>query len=104
MAGIAAKSILIICCQLLGMNQFSHCHKKTQMKSRRPNSDARNGVALRHCEGAGSELNLPKDSWIHWTFLNQMDEIFKVWIKKKPIPQKTSHTQRQTVNFTHAKT
>lgn len=80
MTGIAAKSVLIICCQLHGMNLFSHCHKKTQMKPRRPNSDAKNGVTVRHCEGAVSELNLLKGSWIQWMSLNQMDEIFKVWI------------------------
>lgn len=65
MAGIAAKSVLIICCQLHGLKQFSHCHKKTQMKPKRPNSDAKNGVTVRHCDGAGSELNLCKGSWIH---------------------------------------
>lgn len=101
MAGIAAKSVLMICCQLHGMNQFSYCHK-TQRKLRSPNSDVKNGVTVRYCESPGSELNLPKGSWIHWTSLNQMDEIFKVWIKKtqktknnsphKPAPNNLFHT------------
>lgn len=97
MAGIAAKSVLMICCQLHGMNPFSHCHKKTQRKFRRPNSDVKNGVTVRYCEGPGSELNLPKGSSIHWTSLNQMDEIFKVWITEKkqhppPAPNNLFHT------------
>lgn len=62
------------------------------MKPRRPDSDAKNGVTVRHCEGAGSELNLPKGSWIHWMSLNQMDEIFKVGIKnRKKANQKLPH-------------
>lgn len=76
MAGTAAKSVLIICCQHHVTNRFSHHHKETQMKPRWPNSDARNGVTAQHCEDAGSEPNLPKGSLIHWTALNLMDGIF----------------------------
>lgn len=83
MAGTAAKSVMIICCQLHGMNPFSHCHKKSEMKPRRPNADAKNGVNVRHCEGADSELNLPKGSWIQGTPLNQMDEILSMDLKIK---------------------
>lgn len=76
MAGTAAKSMLIICSQLHVMNRFSHCHKKTQIKLKWPNSDVRNGVTEQHCKAAGSEPNLPKGSSIHGTSLNLMDGFF----------------------------
>lgn len=94
MAGTAAESILIICSQLHVMNQFSHCHKKTQMKPRWSYSDARNGVTAWHCEAAGSEPNLPKGSWIHWTSLMDVHwtlrmGFFKVWTLNKQTNHKT---------------
>lgn len=94
MAGTAAKSILIICSQLHVMNQFSHCHKKTQMKPRWPNSDARNGVnsmILRGCrfrakpaQGRLNSLNV-----LNGRSLNLMDGIFQSMNFKKNQNKKT---------------
>lgn len=93
MAGTAAKSFLITYSQHRVMNQFSLCHKKTQMKPRWPNSDA----------GMGSLRNTTRLQVQSRTCPRAAESTERGWDFLK-CELKTKNLQPQMVNFTHAKT